>query len=66
MEDKRRVSVGITNHIKKFINFKGDEISREQALGLKPKINIGEPKVDTDENKTEEGDGGEGEKEEVK
>lgn len=60
MENKRSVGINITKHIRKFINYEGNEITREEALGIsKPSINRG-----SDANG--EGDKGEEEKKEAK
>jgi hypothetical protein len=47
-EQKRSVSVDITKHVRKFINFAGDEITREEALGIKKAPTINKPKVGGD------------------
>lgn len=36
-QNKPRIKIDITKHIKTFINAKGEEITREEALGKKPK-----------------------------
>ena len=51
---KKSVSVDITKHIRKFINYAGNEITREEALGLRPKINNDKQEVDGDKKGTEE------------
>jgi len=67
MESKKHVAIDITKHNKTFINFGGNEISREEALGGRGgRINISEPKVDRSETENPEGAGGAEEKEEAK
>jgi len=48
MDNKRNVSVDITKHVRKFINFAGDEITREEALGIRKAPLINKPKVGGD------------------
>jgi len=64
---KKHVAVDITKHTKTFINFSGNEISREEALGGKGgRIHISEPQVSGGETENNEGAGGEKEQEETK
>ena len=58
-QQKRSVSIDITNHIKTFINPEnGEEITREQLRGIK--INPNQPAEDREQNEmAEEGSGGE-------
>lgn len=59
-EQKRSVGINITKHVRKFINYQGDEITREEALG------ISKPSVNTGADGNGEGDKGEENKEEAK
>lgn len=66
MDLKKHVAIDITKHNKTFINFGGNEISKEEALGGRGRVNISEPKVDRSETENPEGAGGTEEKEEAK
>ena len=65
-EQKKKVTIDITNHKRTFINFQGNEIPREQALGGRGKVNISQPQVAGGETEGEGGTGGEEAKSETK